>query len=206
MSAYFADITYGTITWDTVHTLVRLLVQFSSYLVLMIMALTINCFQCVWISWRYLNTCGYHRALAYCTWRWTVESRWHIMESTNACGYSLSIRSRFPKFLCWNLSDPDIWPWLDWSNYDRLSILVMWVGENEWFKNSCVWFLNNCLSSLWWFVLWLVYISCPVFALIAYPCGGGLEYLHRCPACRKRRQKGNPVPWGITEPPCSWGI
>jgi hypothetical protein len=26
------------------------------------------------------------------------------------------------------------------------------------------------------------------------PCGGGLEYLHRNPASRKRRQKGNPVP------------
>jgi hypothetical protein len=38
------------------------------------------------------------------------------------------------------------------------------------------------------------------------PCGGGLEYLHRCPASRKRRQKGNPVPGGIPGPPCSWGI
>jgi hypothetical protein len=38
------------------------------------------------------------------------------------------------------------------------------------------------------------------------PCGGGLEYLHRSPASRKRRQKGNPVPGGITGPPCSWGL
>jgi hypothetical protein len=37
------------------------------------------------------------------------------------------------------------------------------------------------------------------------PCGGGLEYLHRSPTSRKRRQKGNPVPGGITGPPCSWG-
>jgi hypothetical protein len=39
-------------------------------------------------------------------------------------------------------------------------------------------------------------------------CGGWLEYLHRSPASRKRRQKGNPVPGGggIAEPPCSWGI
>jgi hypothetical protein len=37
-------------------------------------------------------------------------------------------------------------------------------------------------------------------------CGGGLEYLHLSPASRKRRRKGNPVPGGITEPPCSWGI
>jgi hypothetical protein len=33
------------------------------------------------------------------------------------------------------------------------------------------------------------------------PCGGGLEYLHRSPVGRKRRQKGNPVPGGITGPP-----
>jgi hypothetical protein len=38
------------------------------------------------------------------------------------------------------------------------------------------------------------------------PCGGGLEYLHRCPPSRKKRDKGNPVPGGITGPPCSWGI
>jgi hypothetical protein len=37
-------------------------------------------------------------------------------------------------------------------------------------------------------------------------CGGGLEYLHRCLANRKRRQKGNPLPGGIDGPPCSWGI
>jgi hypothetical protein len=28
---------------------------------------------------------------------------------------------------------------------------------------------------------------------ISFPCGGGLEYLLRCPASRKRRQKGNTV-------------
>jgi hypothetical protein len=26
------------------------------------------------------------------------------------------------------------------------------------------------------------------------PCGGGIEYLHRSPASRKSRRKGNPVP------------
>jgi hypothetical protein len=30
------------------------------------------------------------------------------------------------------------------------------------------------------------------------PCGGGLEYLHRNPASCKGRQRGNPVPGGIT--------
>jgi hypothetical protein len=33
-----------------------------------------------------------------------------------------------------------------------------------------------------------------------------VEYLHRSPASGKRRRKGNPVPGGITGPPCSWGI
>jgi hypothetical protein len=37
------------------------------------------------------------------------------------------------------------------------------------------------------------------------PCGGGFEYLHRSPASRRRRRKGNPVPGGITVPPCYWG-
>jgi hypothetical protein len=38
------------------------------------------------------------------------------------------------------------------------------------------------------------------------PCGGGVEYLHRSPASRRRRRKGNPVPGDINGPPCSWGI
>jgi hypothetical protein len=38
------------------------------------------------------------------------------------------------------------------------------------------------------------------------PCEGGVEYLHRSPASRKRHRIGNPVPGGITGPPCSWGI
>jgi hypothetical protein len=33
-----------------------------------------------------------------------------------------------------------------------------------------------------------------------------LNHLHRSPAIRKRRRKGNPVPGGITGPPYSWGI
>jgi hypothetical protein len=34
-------------------------------------------------------------------------------------------------------------------------------------------------------------------------CGGGFKYLHRSPASRRKRRKGNPVPGGITGPPCS---
>jgi hypothetical protein len=41
--------------------------------------------------------------------------------------------------------------------------------------------------------------------LFFFPCGGGLEYLHRSPASRRRRWKGNPVPGGVTGPPCHWG-
>jgi hypothetical protein len=37
-------------------------------------------------------------------------------------------------------------------------------------------------------------------------CGGGVKYLHRSPASRRRRRKENPVPGGITGPPFSWGI
>jgi hypothetical protein len=36
--------------------------------------------------------------------------------------------------------------------------------------------------------------------------GGGLEYLHRIAASRRRRRNGNPVPGGITGSLCSWGI
>jgi hypothetical protein len=34
------------------------------------------------------------------------------------------------------------------------------------------------------------------FAIAYIPCGGGLEYLHRSPASRKRQRKGYPVPRG----------
>jgi hypothetical protein len=37
-------------------------------------------------------------------------------------------------------------------------------------------------------------------------CGVGFDYLHRSPVSRKKRRKGNPVPGGITGPPCSWGM
>jgi hypothetical protein len=55
-----------------------------------------------------------------------------------------------------------------------------------------------------------LHVNCLTYTLLKLfhkltPCGGGLEYLHRCPASRKRQQKGNPVPGGITGPPCSWG-
>jgi hypothetical protein len=40
---------------------------------------------------------------------------------------------------------------------------------------------------------------------LKFPCGRGLEYLHRSTASRGRRRKGNPVPGGITAPPCRWG-
>jgi hypothetical protein len=36
-----------------------------------------------------------------------------------------------------------------------------------------------------------------------YPCVCGF---HRSPDSLRRGRKGNPVPGGITGPPCSWGI
>jgi hypothetical protein len=32
----------------------------------------------------------------------------------------------------------------------------------------------------------------------------GLKYLHHIPESRRRRLKGNPLPKGITGPPCHW--
>jgi hypothetical protein len=45
-----------------------------------------------------------------------------------------------------------------------------------------------------------------IFTNKLFPRGGGLQYLHRRPASRKMRQKGNPVPVDITGPFCSCGI
>jgi hypothetical protein len=39
--------------------------------------------------------------------------------------------------------------------------------------------------------------------ILTFPIGG-FKYLHRSPASRRRRRKGNPVPGGITGPLCSW--
>jgi hypothetical protein len=36
-------------------------------------------------------------------------------------------------------------------------------------------------------------------------CGGGLEDLHRNPAIVRGDKKGNPLPGGVTGPPCSLG-
>jgi hypothetical protein len=38
------------------------------------------------------------------------------------------------------------------------------------------------------------------------PRTGGFEYLHHSPESRTMRRKGNPVPGGITGPPCFWSI
>jgi hypothetical protein len=44
-----------------------------------------------------------------------------------------------------------------------------------------------------------------IFVELNVLCGGGSEYLHRSPASRKRRQKANSVPGGITGPPVPGG-
>jgi hypothetical protein len=46
----------------------------------------------------------------------------------------------------------------------------------------------------------------PTNECYSFSCGGRLVHLHRSPASRKVRRKGNPVPGGITGPLCSWGI
>jgi hypothetical protein len=48
-----------------------------------------------------------------------------------------------------------------------------------------------------WRWLWL--------ELVSRPCGGGVEYFHRRPASRRRRQKRNPVDGGVTGPSFSGG-
>jgi hypothetical protein len=44
------------------------------------------------------------------------------------------------------------------------------------------------------FPFWALYLSCNVTLIVLlsyrYPCGGGVEYLHRDPASRKRRRNG----------------
>jgi hypothetical protein len=51
-----------------------------------------------------------------------------------------------------------------------------------------------------------VHISARRQAVTINPCGGGFKYLYRSPASRRRRWKGNPVPGGVTGPPCSRGM
>jgi hypothetical protein len=45
-----------------------------------------------------------------------------------------------------------------------------------------------------------LYSSLNIVRVITFksPCIGELEYLHRSPASRRRRRKGNPVPGGMT--------
>jgi hypothetical protein len=38
-----------------------------------------------------------------------------------------------------------------------------------------------------------------------FPCAGGLVYLLRSAASRRRRRKRYPVPGGVNGPPCHWG-
>jgi hypothetical protein len=48
-----------------------------------------------------------------------------------------------------------------------------------------------------------LYVS-PRMNYTSFLCGGGIESLHRSPASRKRRRKGNPVPGDIARSPCYW--
>jgi hypothetical protein len=57
-------------------------------------------------------------------------------------------------------------------------------------------FLHTCKQYVILFIYYIVGET-----VIHTPCGGGVEYLHRNPASRRRRRKGNPVPGSITGPP-----
>jgi hypothetical protein len=50
------------------------------------------------------------------------------------------------------------------------------------------------------------YLLCIERKVGLHPVWRRVEYLHRSPASCKRRQTENPLPGGITRPPCSWGI
>jgi hypothetical protein len=77
---------------------------------------------------------------------------------------------------------------------------------------------NKHFQSMWKGAVWLkggelsviINFACLKSRMLVHywesPGGSRLEYLHCGPASRKRRRKGNPVPRGISEPPCSWGI
>jgi hypothetical protein len=43
------------------------------------------------------------------------------------------------------------------------------------------------------------------YTYIIFPCGGGLECIHRSPVSNRKRRKGKPMPGGITGPPYHWG-
>jgi hypothetical protein len=77
---------------------------------------------------------------------------------------------------------------------------------------------DHILNSINWlvFIMQMKCVSCEVrtvyLNIISWtsasiiPCGGGVEYLHRIAASRRRRRKGNPVSGGMTGPPCFWRI
>jgi hypothetical protein len=80
----------------------------------------------------------------------------------------------------------------------QTSLILMHLGEIPTVKST-----NECTghSRIRAYKRVATNLSCDIS-----PCGGGLEYLPSSLASHKRRQKGNPVPGGITGPPCSWEI
>jgi hypothetical protein len=58
----------------------------------------------------------------------------------------------------------------------------------------------------WWAVNRQLQSNSEPDSVIKSPRGGGIEYLHRSPANRRRRRNGDPVLEGINGPPCSWEI
>jgi hypothetical protein len=81
----------------------------------------------------------------------------------------------------------------DGLEHSFLRFYYCWTITMEMFFFS-MWFVPKCYKQ--------GRSSCGV----TIPYGGGVECLHRSPATRRRRRKGNPVSVGIIGTPCSWEI
>jgi hypothetical protein len=95
-----------------------------------------------------------------------------------------------------------------WKNNIKMDLKGMGWARVDWVhlvRHRGQW---HTLVSLVWNlrVLWNAEDLLASLQGLSSPCGGRLEYLHRSPATRRRRRKGNPVPGVITGVPCSWGI
>jgi hypothetical protein len=110
--------------------------------------------------------------------------------------------------------DFDIDLTLDWIIKSKSKLHYNWRSVSHYVKvSSPFWDLwpdiTFCPKVVFWNLLSCLFGAIPegyIYRDLSLQVGGGLEYLHRSPASRKRRRKGNPVPEGLAGPPCSWGI
>jgi hypothetical protein len=64
---------------------------------------------------------------------------------------------------------------------------------------------TTLLSGLHIYSCIYIYIYLFTYMHSIIPCGGGIQYLHRIHASRRRRRKGNPLPGGHNWATCHWG-